>query len=363
MKTNITVTVIIACVAMIVLSGIVTGMNTNVQYDDDLKSMLTTEINTKSAEVVEPKKLPEEGDYDFIGPILTGERIAKGSFQAMGLSAASMGFGTGMTGFKVTGDTGLTGFEFAAKYKEMGTSETGEKLYFPRSIPGVPKPPPAARGMVGEQITSHAFIDKDEVVEPKKISDKSISIWETGTKNIATQYFESMYNPSVVSPFSFEGMTGITPERKELNMRILGASKKNFEEAKVVLETAHEDIYEMSEVGGSFGNTLHTNDTELINEIFKQLDESALSTKAKKLEAVFNKFDKLWERARPSPELQRALDLSSDAGFIPTTGGAWAEQQRELTEAKKLEKLEDYLKVGLSVSLPNMQDVKLNPKL
>ena len=88
----------------------------------------------------------------FLNPF-TGERIAKGSFQIVGMTAASLGFGTGMTGYAVTGDTGLTGYEFAAKYQQVGEKPTGEKLYFPRTTPGIPKPPKAARGMIGEQTT------------------------------------------------------------------------------------------------------------------------------------------------------------------------------------------------------------------
>ena len=83
-----------------------------------------------------------------------GVRKAKGSFQVIGLTAASLGFGTGMMGGKVTGDTGLTGYEFAAKYQAVGVDAGGNKLYFPRVTPQIPNAP-AARGMVGSQTVSY----------------------------------------------------------------------------------------------------------------------------------------------------------------------------------------------------------------
>lgn len=89
----------------------------------------------------------------FIDPV-SGQRKAKGSFQIVGLTAASLGFGTGMLGGEVTGDTGLSAFEFAAKYHHVGVGPSGEKLYSPRITPTVPKAP-AARGMIGEQTTLH----------------------------------------------------------------------------------------------------------------------------------------------------------------------------------------------------------------
>ena len=69
-----------------------------------------------------------------------GVRKASGTFQALGMTAASMGFGTGMQGYQVTGDTGLSGYEFLAKYYHAGNTPTGNKLYLPYGGGGIPQP-------------------------------------------------------------------------------------------------------------------------------------------------------------------------------------------------------------------------------
>lgn len=61
-----------------------------------------------------------------------GNRIAKGSWQVIGHTTASLGSGKGMSGYQVTGDTGLSGYEFLAKYQAVGVSPQGNKLYMPR---------------------------------------------------------------------------------------------------------------------------------------------------------------------------------------------------------------------------------------
>lgn len=72
-----------------------------------------------------------------------GIRKARGSFQIMGMTAASMGYGTGMSGFKVTGDTGLSGWEFMSKYRAAGRDTSGDMLFVPREGSAAPKQRPS----------------------------------------------------------------------------------------------------------------------------------------------------------------------------------------------------------------------------
>lgn len=100
-----------------------------------------------------------------------GARQARGSWQTIGHTAGSLGYssfasGKGMTRGVITGDTGLSAYEFASKFQEIGKTGTGERLFLPRVVgrttPG--SSALASKGIITQQGAPVSFASPLEAV-------------------------------------------------------------------------------------------------------------------------------------------------------------------------------------------------------